>query len=116
MKLDFKQKIVMFYGNILRVNFDAMYIAADGNGEVYSYNDKPVILENENIWKGLYSTYAGVVATFDENEDWKDTLTNCEGEGHEWMLVLGNRLALEHMCFRLLDEGVSLSNEAFLTS
>ena len=74
MKLDFKQKIVMFYGNILRVNGDAMYVAADGNGEVYSYNDKPIILENENIWKGLYSTYAGAVAVFDENEDWKDTM------------------------------------------
>nr|DAI10732.1 MAG TPA: hypothetical protein [Caudoviricetes sp.] len=111
MKLDFKQKIVMFYGNILRVNFDAMYIAADGNGEVYSYNDKPIILENENIWKGLYSTYAGAVATFDENEDWKDTLINCEGEGHEWMLTLRNRMAIEFMRANL-HEGI-LTDEAF---
>lgn len=111
MKLEFKQKIVMFYGNILCVNFDAMYIAADSNGEVYSYNDKPVILKNENIWKGLYSTYAGVVATFDENEDWKDTLTNCEGEGHEWMLTLRNRMAIEFMRANL-HEG-KLTDEAF---
>lgn len=111
MKLDFKQKIVMFYGNILRVNGDAMYVAADANGEVYSYNDKPVILENENIWKGLYSTYAGAVATFDENEDWKETLTNCAGEGHEWMLTLRNRLAIEFMRANLNED--NLTDEAF---
>ena len=38
MKIDYKQKIVLFYGNILCVNADAAYISADRDGEIFAHN------------------------------------------------------------------------------
>nr|DAQ48388.1 MAG TPA: hypothetical protein [Caudoviricetes sp.]DAX77121.1 MAG TPA: hypothetical protein [Caudoviricetes sp.] len=96
MKFDFKQKIVLFYGNILRVNAGAVYLAADSDGEVFAYNIKPVPVEDKGIWRGVPGCHPMVVVTFDPNESWKDTLTYCGGEGQEWMLAFKTRIAVEY--------------------
>lgn len=102
MKFNFKQKIVLFYGNILRVNAGAVYLAADSDGEVFAYNIKPVPVEDKGIWRGVPGCHPMVVVTFDPNESWKDTLTPCEGDGHEWMLALKTKIAVE---YALLEAG-----------
>lgn len=100
MKLKTPYKTVMFYGNILRVNAGAAYLAADSDGEVFTHNNKPVPAEDEGIWQGSPGCRARVVVTFDQGEGWKDTLTYCEGEGQEWMLAFKTKIAVEHALWK----------------
>lgn len=96
MKFDFKQKIVLFYGNILRVNSDTMYLAVDSNGDVFAHINKPSIKGDEWMGEYPYGDSTGVTVTFEQGESWKDTLTYCEGEGQEWMLAFKTRIAVEY--------------------
>lgn len=102
MKFDNTQKIVMFYGNILRVDDDVAYIAVDSGGDVFAHTDKPSIRGDE--WMGEYphGYSTGLMVTFGQDESWKDTLTCCEGEGQEWMLDLKTKIAVE---YALLEAG-----------
>ena len=109
MKIDYKQKIVLFYGNILCVNADAAYISADRDGEIFAHNDKPVPVEDEGIWQGSLSCRARAMVSFEQNESWKDTLTYCEGEGNEWMHVLKENIAVADA---LLESGAILREKA----
>lgn len=96
MKFDFKQKIVLFYGNILRVNADVVYLAVDDNGDVFAHTSKPSIEQGEWMGEYPYGYSTGLMATFEQGESWKDTLTCCEGEGQEWMLDLKTKIAVEY--------------------
>lgn len=110
MKFDSKQKIVLFYGNILHVNADVVYIAVDDNGDVFAHTSKPSIVQGEWMGKYPYGYSTGLMVTFDAGESWKDTLTNCEGEGQEWMLDLKTKIAVEYV---LLEAGDNQQREAF---
>ena len=95
MKLKHNQKLVMFYGNILHVNADVVFLAADSDGDVFAYTGEPSIVEGECVcvWKGPYGYSTGVTVSFEPGESWKDTLTYCEGGGQEWMLDLKTKIA-----------------------
>lgn len=96
MKFDSKQKIVLFYGNILRISSNTEYLAADGNGEVFAYTSKPKLVKYDRIWECTYGYSTTLVATFEKGESWMDSLTYCEGEGQEWMLDLKTKIAVEY--------------------
>lgn len=98
MKLKHNQKLVLFYGNILRVNADVVFLAADSDGDVFAYTGEPSIVEGECVcvWKGPYGYSTGVTVSFEPGESWKDTLTYCAGDGHEWMLDLKTKIVVEY--------------------
>ncbi len=102
MKFDIKQKIVMFYGNILHVNADVVYLAVDDNGDVFAHTSKPSIAQGEWMGEYPYGYSTGLMVTFEQDESWKDTLTYCEGDGQEWMLDLKTKIAVE---YALLEAG-----------
>lgn len=112
MKLKHNQKIVLFYGNILSIDAAAVYLAADSDGEVFAYTSEPSLVEGECVcvWKGPYGYNTGVTVSFEPGENWKDTLTCCEGEGQEWMLDLKTKIAVE---YALLEASVNQRREAF---
>lgn len=105
MKLKHNQKLVLFYGNILRVNADVVYLAADRDGEVFAYTSEPSFVEGECVcvWKGPYGYNTGVTVSFEPGENWKDTLTCCEGDGQEWMLDLKTKIAVEYALLEAND-------------
>lgn len=110
MKFKHNQKLVLFYGNILRVNADVVYLAVDDNGDVFAHTSEPSIVQSEWMGEYPYGYSTGLMATFEAGESWKDTLTCCEGEGQEWMLDLKTKIAVE---YALLEAGVNQQREAF---
>ncbi len=109
MKIHSNLKVVLFYGDILRVNDDAAYLAADSDGVVFTYNDKPVPVDDDGIWQGSTGCRPRARAIFESNESWRDTLTYCEGDGQEWMLTLKTKIAVE---YALLQSGAILQEKA----
>ena len=92
MKFKTSYKTVMFYGNILRINANANWIAVDKDGRLVATMMKP------------YATYSwwdvsnGVFWDLDdyvefEGEDWRNTLTYCSHD-QEWMIESVAMLAL----------------------
>ena len=79
MKFKHNQKLVLFYGNILHVNADVVYLAADDNGDVFAHTSEPSIVQGEWMGEYPYGYSTGLMATFETGESWKDTLTYCEG-------------------------------------
>ena len=98
MKFNTEQKIALFYGNILHVDGDVVFLAADSDGDVFAYTSEPSIVEGECVcvWKGPYGYSTGVTVSFEPGESWKDTLTYCAGDGQEWMLDLTTKIAVEY--------------------
>ena len=109
MKLKHNQKLVMFYGNILHVNADVVYLAVDDNGDVFAHTSEPSIVQGEWMGEYPYGYSTGLMVTFEEGESWKDTLTYCEGDGQEWMLALKTKIAVE---YALLEAGDNKQREA----
>ena len=102
MKFKHNQKLVMFYGNILHVNADVVYLAVDDNGDVFAHTSEPSIVQGEWMGEYPYGYSTGLMVTFEEGESWKDTLTNCKDEGQDWMLALKTKIAVE---YALLEAG-----------
>lgn len=96
MKFKHNQKLVMFYGNILHVNADVVYLAVDDNGDVFAHTSEPSIVQGEWMGEYPYGYSTGLMVTFEEGESWKDTLTYCEGDGQEWMIDLKTEIAVEY--------------------
>lgn len=109
MKFKHNQKLVMFYGNILHVNADVVYLAVDDNGDVFAHTSEPSIVQGEWMGEYPYGYSTGLMVTFEEGESWKDTLTYCEGDGQEWMLALKTKIAVE---YALLEAGDNKQREA----
>lgn len=109
MKLSNKYKTVLFYGHILRVKNDASYLVADATGEIFSYTSRPAYKDGGLHWRGEGSSRLCTWVTFESGENWKDTLTYCEGEGQEWMLDLKTKIAVE---YALLQDGSILREKA----
>lgn len=109
MKLSNNYKTVLYYGHILYVNNRASYLAADANGNIYSYTSKPAYKDGGLDWRGGGAFRIDATVTFESGESWKDTLTYCEGEGQEWMLGLKTKIAVE---YALLQNGAILQQKA----
>ena len=92
MKLKTPYKTVMFYGNILRVNSHANWIAVDRDGRLMAYAEKPHLINNGwGVANGAFWDLDDYVEF--EGEDWKSTLTYCSHD-QEWMIESVAMLAL----------------------
>lgn len=100
MKLKTPYKTVMFYGNILRINADAAYIAADSDGRLFSFAREPVRHTSDRDWVGAFPSFTGLTVEFESGVSWQDTLTYCKGDGQEWMLAFKTKIAVEHALWK----------------
>ena len=104
MKLSNNYKTVLYYGHILYVNRGASYLAADANGNIYSYTGEPTYKDGGLDWRGEGAFRIDTTVTFEQGESWKDTLIYCEGKGQEWMLDLKTKIVVEYA--RLQDGSI----------
>ena len=84
MKLKTPYKTVMFYGNALRINVNANWLAVDKDGTITAFMDEPCVIGS--VW----DVTGGEVWNIDaraklEGENWKDTLTHCPHD-QKWMI------------------------------
>lgn len=84
MKLKTPYKTVMFYGNALRINVNANWLAVDKDGTITAFTDKPCVIGS--VW----DVTGGEIWNIDarakfEDENWKDTLTHCPHD-QKWMI------------------------------
>lgn len=91
MKLKTPYKTVMFYGNVLRINARANWLAVNEDGTMR------VFMEEPHISYGGWDVKSGAIWNLDtrmelEGEDWKDTLTYCPHD-QKWMIQVGALLS-----------------------
>lgn len=84
MKLKTPYKTVMFYGNALRINVNANWLAVDKDGTITAFTDEPCVIGS--VW----DVTGGEIWNIDaraklEDENWKDTLTHCPHD-QKWMI------------------------------
>ena len=96
MKINEEFKNVLFYGRILQVKRHASHIAANADGEIFAFLGEPYCLDARKIWHGAALTRLDAVVRFNDDESWKDTLTNCNDGGQDWMLDLKTKIAVEY--------------------
>lgn len=93
MKLKTPYKTVMFYGNVLRINARANWIAADKNGRLNAFIERPDLCStswNTSIGNRVWNLDARV--EFGRNDNWEETLTYCPRD-QQWMIEI--RMMLE---------------------
>lgn len=92
MKFKTPHKIVMFYGNILRINSRANWVAVDKDGRLVTTMMKPRVTHNGwGVSNGAFWVLDDCVEF--EGEDWRNTLTRCSHD-QEWMIESVAMLAL----------------------
>lgn len=95
MKLKTPYKTVMFYGNVLRINANANWIAVGENGDMLAFRDEPYIRDYE----GWYSDSAAVWSLESrmelECDNWKETLAYCP-QDQQWMIEIVGKLNAAH--------------------
>lgn len=106
MKLETHYKTVMFYGNVLRINVNANWIAVDKDGTVTAFTHKPCIIGS--VWDMTGGEVWNIAARMNlEGENWKDTLTYCQRD-QQWMIEAAAKL---YQAWDLHTDGL-LSREA----
>ena len=95
MKLKTPYKTVMFYGNVLRINRMANWIAVDFDGRMTAFVNRPRAAQWR--WESTKGSawILDAIAKFDPEEDWRDTLAHCP-YNQEWMIDAGSILELAH--------------------
>lgn len=97
MKFKTPYKTVMFYGNVLRINAYANWIAVDENGDMRAFEKEPhagsYIWESDSaaIWR--LESYVEL-----EGDNWKETLVYCP-EDQQWMIIVSNKLDAAHFLY-----------------
>lgn len=91
MKLNTPYKTVLFYGNVLRINARANWIAVNEDGTMTAFMEEP------HVSYGSWDVKSGAIWNLDarmelEGEDWKDTLTYCPHD-QQWMIQVGTLLS-----------------------
>ena len=99
MKLKTPYKTVMFYGNALRINVNANWLAVDKDGTITAFTDEPCVIGS--VW----DVTGGEIWNIDaraklEDENWKDTLTHCPHD-QKWMIAAVGKL---HSAYLLQDD------------
>lgn len=90
MKLKTPYKTVMFYGNVLRINARANWLAVDEDGAMTAFMEEPVA--KCGIWDAGNGSIWNLDARMElEGEDWKDTLTYCPHD-QQWMIEAAAKL------------------------
>ena len=106
MKLKTPYKTVMFYGNALRINVNANWIAVDKDGTVTAFTHKPCIIGS--VWDMTGGEVWNIDARMKlEDENWKDTLVHCLRD-QQWMTEAAAKL---YQAWDLHTDGL-LTNEA----
>ena len=90
MKLKTPYKTVMFYGNVLRINARANWIAVNEGGTMTAFMEEP------HVSYGGWDVKSGAIWNLGarmelEGEDWKDTLTYCPRD-QQWMIEAAAKL------------------------
>lgn len=97
MKLKTPYKTVMFYGNVIRINAYANWIAVDENGDMRAFEKEPhagsYIWESDSaaIWR--LESYVEL-----EGDNWKEILVYCP-EDQQWMIIVSNKLDAAHFLY-----------------
>nr|DAK74938.1 MAG TPA: hypothetical protein [Ackermannviridae sp.] len=98
MKLKTPYKTVMFYGNVLRINANANWIAVDENGDMKAFRDEPFI-DGYNGYKGWDSASEAIWRLESrielEGDEWTDTCTYCP-QDQQWMIAAVGKLDAAH--------------------
>lgn len=97
MKLKTPYKTVMFYGNILRINARANWLAVNEDGTMTAFMEEP------HVSYGGWDVKSGAIWNLDaraelEGEDWKDTLTYCPRD-QQWMIAAVGKLDVAHFLY-----------------
>lgn len=97
MKLKTPYKTVMFYGNILRINARANWLAVNEDGTMTAFVEEPVA--KCGIWDAGNGSIWNLDARMElEGKDWKDTLTHCPRD-QEWMITAVGKLDAAHFLY-----------------
>ena len=101
MKLKTSNKTVMFYGNVLRVNIHAKWIAVDENGVMRAFEDEPYIPHNQEVWESGSAGIWRLESYMElEGDNWKETLAYCP-QDQSWMIAVVGKL---HSAYLLQDD------------
>lgn len=101
MKLKTSNKTVMFYGNVLRVNIHAKWIAVDENGVMRAFEDEPYIPHNQEVWESGSAGIWRLESYMElEGDNWKETLAYCP-QDQSWMIAAVGKL---HSAYLLQDD------------
>ena len=99
MKLKTPYKTLMFYGNVLRINRMANWIAADKNGRLNAFIERPDLCStswNTSIGNRVWNLDASV--EFGRNDNWEETLTYCPHD-QQWMITAVGKLDVAHFLY-----------------
>lgn len=97
MKLKTPYKTVMFYGNVLRINASANWIAVNEDGTMTAFMEEP------HVSYGGWDVKSGAIWNLDarmelEGEDWKDTLAYCS-QDQQWMITAVSHLDIANFLY-----------------
>ena len=97
MKLKTPYKTVMFYGNVLRINAHANWIAVNEGGTMTAFMEEP------HVSYGGWDVKSGAIWNLDarmelEGEDWKDTLAYCS-QDQQWMITAVSHLDIANFLY-----------------
>ena len=98
MKLKTPYKTVMFYGNVLRINTNANWIAVDKDGGMVAFRDEPYIMDYEGWYSDSVAIWRLESRMELEGGNWKETLAYCP-EDQFWMIVVVNKLDAAHFLY-----------------
>nr|DAK44508.1 MAG TPA: hypothetical protein [Caudoviricetes sp.] len=97
MKLKTPYKTVMFYGNILRINARANWVAVNEDGTMSAFMEKP--FANYGVWDVKSGAIWNLDARMElEGEDWKDTLAYCS-QDQQWMITAVSHLDIANFLY-----------------
>ena len=97
MKIKTPNKTVMFYGNVLRINARANWIAVNEDGTMTAFMEEP------HVSYGGWDVKSGAIWNLDarmelEGEDWKDTLAYCS-QDQQWMITAVSHLDIANFLY-----------------
>ena len=99
MELKTPYKTLMFYGNVLRINRMANWIAADKNGRLNAFIERPDLCStswNTSIGNRVWNLDARV--EFGRNDNWEETLTYSPRD-QQWMITAVGKLDVAHFLY-----------------
>nr|DAS94101.1 MAG TPA: hypothetical protein [Caudoviricetes sp.] len=96
MKLKTPYKTVMFYGNVLRINANANWIAVDENGDMRAFRDEPYIIRHHDVWESDNLVIWNLESRMElEGDNWKEALAYCP-QDQQWMIEAVGKLNAAH--------------------
>lgn len=99
MKLKTPYKTAMFYGNALRINVNANWLAVDKDGTITAFTDEPCVIGS--VWDVTGGEIWNIDARMEfEGDNWKETIAYCP-QDQSWMIAVVGKL---HSAYLLQDD------------